>query len=111
MKTTAGAAKHYFAAYKVLQVNFTEYLPFHYMNHEPIDYSFSFVWPSKNIRRSMRVYVEFNHNLQAQWDAKQQELIQAGEWIAKVPGACICRWVDGKIYKPYMGDVYVLVVE
>lgn len=101
---------HYSGVMKILYVNFTRW-DLTYFDHEPIDYTFSFVWPSKNIRKTMRVYVEFNQNVKEEIEAKTQELVQNGQVSALVPAAYICRFVDDKVYKPKFFDTYILTVE
>lgn len=74
------------------------YLSFYYLKvsnklatRSPIDFTIDFVWPSKNIRKKIRTYVEFNNNFVS--DAKNAGPDQYGyvrAWLYKVG-----YWVDG----------------
>lgn len=78
-------------------------------SHEPMEYSYTFVWPEKNIRHEMRVYVEFNKNILNDI-ADVQSTLHPGE-SSVVDRYYICRFVDGKVYKPYLFDSYLLIVD
>lgn len=64
-----------------------------YIKFAPFDFSFDFVWPSKGIRKHMRMYVEFNKNFFE--DVKHTEPIRPGDHYGLVPLYKTGYWADG----------------
>ena len=63
----------------------------------PYDIEYYFVWPSKNIRKHIRVYAEFNQNF-----FEDLELAEPDEkYFKRVPFYKWATWVDGKCYNNY----------
>ena len=95
--------EHYAAACKQLvATNFT-WDP-SMSGNEPLEYAYTFVWPSKNIRKSLRVYVEFNPNYEEERKDAFENLKDDKD-IAHVTAYKIGHWVDGEsFYTPE--DIY-----
>lgn len=101
---------HYNGRGKIIAVTTEMWKP-EYVTREPIDYTFTFVWPAKNIRRTYRVYVEFNKNLWEDVEAMRNELVADGRESGDVDCYYIIRWVDGQIHKPSFKDWDEIIVE
>lgn len=62
-------------------------------NHEPIEYGYTLVWPQRNIRTKMHVYIKFNANFEADYQAKQATLKEGEtDWV---PAYWVGEWIDG----------------
>lgn len=73
-----------------------------------IDLTYDFVWPSRNIRKQMRVYIEPNLNYDQEVEAFQKQDIQKEAFIELYKCGF---WVDGQPYKTSGWPWYHLVVE
>ena len=64
---------------------------------EPVDITYDFVWPSRNIRHTIRAYVEPNTAFKKQYDAFMADTTAADVALEVYKFG---MWVDGVSYPP-----------
>ena len=79
-------------------------------DRKTIDVSFDFVWPSRNIRKHMRVYIEPNLNFYDEVEAFQKDTaFEPDPFFIEAYKSGF--WVDGEMYNTYINPLYVMTVE
>lgn len=85
-------------------------LPSSPISWDPIDYTCTFVWPQKDIRKKIRIRVEFNPNYLTDLKNAQDTLPKGHE--TKILKYKIGRWVnDSSIQDKYICDYTTFIVD
>lgn len=64
-------------------------------NHAPLEYGYTFVWPEKDIRTHIEVYIKFNPNYVEDRENAYNSL-KDGECAFIVPTYWVGEWIDGE---------------
>lgn len=63
-------------------------------NHAPIEYGYTFVWPEKDIRTHIEVYIKFNSTFVEDYQAAFGGLKESEAGFI-VPTYWVGEWIDG----------------
>ncbi len=100
---------HYGSGAKVICPTMTRFRT-EMANWDPIDYTCTFVWPQKDIRKKIRIRVEFNPNYLTDLKNGQDTLPKGHE--TKILKYKIGRWVnDSSIQDKYICDYTTFIVD
>lgn len=77
-----------------------------WINHAPIEYGYTFVWPAQNIRTHIEVYIKFNPNYLDESESLYATL-NDGE-TGWVPAYWVGEWIDGKSVGNTFYHAYVI---